>query len=281
MTIRWEARGRLIVPGGGPPRIMGVVNVTPDSFSDGGRLSSPDAAAAHAARLEAEGADLIDLGGESSRPGADVVPLDEEIRRVVPAVEAIVAAVSIPVSVDTVKTEVARLAIKAGAVVINDIAALTGDPAMTRLAADTGAGVVLMHMAGTPQTMQINPRYDDVVAEVYEWLARRVEAVEAEGIPRARIALDPGIGFGKKFAHNLTLLRNLNRFASLGCAVLIGTSRKGFLGRITGRPLDQLSTASAVSALTAAVGGASVVRVHDVGPTADAIKVWTAQHGWD
>ena len=281
MTIRWEARGRLIVPGGGPPRIMGVVNVTPDSFSDGGRLSSPDAAAAHAARLEAEGADLIDLGGESSRPGADVVPLDEEIRRVVPAVEAIVAAVSIPVSVDTVKTEVARLAIKAGAVVINDIAALTGDPAMTRLAADTGAGVVLMHMAGTPQTMQINPRYDDVVAEVYEWLARRVEAVEAEGIPRARIALDPGIGFGKKFAHNLTLLRNLNRFASLGCAVLIGTSRKGFLGRITGRPLDQLSTASAVSALAAAVGGASVVRVHDVGPTADAIKVWTAQHGWD
>lgn len=281
MTIRWEARGRLIVPGGGPPRIMGVVNVTPDSFSDGGRLSSPDAAAAHAARLEAEGADLIDLGGESSRPGADVVPLDEEIRRVVPAVEAIVAAVSIPVSVDTVKTEVARLAIKAGAVVINDIAALTGDPAMTRLAADTGAGVVLMHMAGTPQTMQINPRYDDVVAEVYEWLARRVEAVEAEGIPRARIALDPGIGFGKKFAHNLTLLRNLERFASLGCAVLIGTSRKGFLGRITGRPLDQLSTASAVSALTAAVGGASVVRVHDVGPTADAIKVWTAQHGWD
>ena len=280
MNLRWEARGRLIVPGGGPPRIMGIVNVTPDSFSDGGRLPTPDDAAAHAARLVDEGADLLDLGGESSRPGAEIVSVAEEVRRVVPAVEAIVAAVSVPVSVDTVKPEVARRAIEAGAVVINDIAALTGDPAMTRLAAETGAGVVLMHMAGNPRTMQLDPHYIDVVAEVYEWLARRIEAVAAAGVARERIAVDPGIGFGKTFEHNLMLLRNLGRFASLGCVVLIGTSRKGFLGKITGRSTDQRQTASAVSALAAAVSGADVLRVHDVGPTADAIKVWSAQRGW-
>ena len=279
---RWEARGRLIVPAGDrAPRVMGVVNVTPDSFSDGGRLPTPEDAAAHAGRLVADGADLLDVGGESSRPGSEPVPLAEELRRVVPAVEAIVAGVAVPVSVDTTRAEVARQAIKAGATIVNDISALVDDPALTRVVADSGAGVVLMHMRGTPRTMQVDPRYGDVVAEVYEFLARRIEAAEAAGIARERIAVDPGIGFGKTFGHNLELLRNLGRFASLGCAVLIGTSRKGLLGTLTGRPVDQRVTASVVSSLAAAVAGASVVRVHDVGPMADAIKVWTALRGWD
>jgi dihydropteroate synthase len=263
--------------------VMGVINVTPDSFSDGGRLATPFDAAAHALRLVAEGAGILDVGGESSRPGAEPVPLSEEVRRVVPALEAIVAAVgeSVPISVDTTKAEVARRAIAAGASVINDIRGLEGDEALLRLAAETGAGIVIMHMAGTPKTMQDRPSYVDVVREVYDFLARRVESAEAAGIPRKRIAVDPGIGFGKTLEHNLALLRDLGRFASLECAVVIGTSRKGFLGAITGRPLDQRMTASVVSSLAAAVSGASVVRVHDVGPMADAIKVWTTLRGWN
>ncbi len=171
MTRRWVACGQTIVSGDGPPRIMGVVNVTPDSFSDGGTLFSPADAAARASRLTDEGADLLDVGGESSRPGADIVPLDEELQRVIPTVEAIAATVARPISVDTVKLEVARQALRAGAVILNDITGLTGDPAMIRLAADSGAGVVVMHMAGTPQTMQLSPTYHDVVVEVYDWLA--------------------------------------------------------------------------------------------------------------
>ncbi|HWE38283.1 MAG TPA: dihydropteroate synthase, partial [Isosphaeraceae bacterium] len=253
----------------------------PDSFSDGGRLTTPDDAEAHARRLVAEGADLLDVGGASSRPGSEPVPPAEELRRVIPAVEAIAAGFAVPVSVDTTRAEVARQALKAGASIVNDITALGDDPDLTRVIADAGAGVVLMHMRGLPRTMQVDPRYDDVVAEVYEFLARRIEAAEAAGIARARIAVDPGIGFGKTFGHNLELLRNLGRFASLGCAVLIGTSRKGFLGTLTGRPVDQRATASVVSSLASAVAGANVVRVHDVGPMADAVKVWTALRGWD
>jgi dihydropteroate synthase len=281
MTRRWVACGQTIVSGDGPPRIMGVVNVTPDSFSDGGTLSSPADAVARASRLADEGADLLDVGGESSRPGADIVPLDEELQRVIPTVEAIAATVARPISVDTVKLEVARQALRAGAVILNDITGLTGDPAMIRLAADSGAGVVVMHMAGTPQTMQLSPTYHDVVVEVYDWLARRLDALTSDGIPRERIALDPGLGFGKTFEHNLRLLRNIDRFANLGCAVLVGTSRKGFLGKITGRPVDQRATASAVSSLACAVAGADVLRVHDVPPMADAIKIWTAMRGWN
>ncbi|GAC1463737.1 MAG: dihydropteroate synthase [Isosphaeraceae bacterium] len=279
---RWEARGRLIVAADDlVPRVMGIVNVTPDSFSDGGRLSTPEDAAGYALRLVAEGADLIDIGGESSRPGAESVSLDEELRRVVPAVEAIHQAVRVPISVDTTKAEVARRALQAGASIINDISGLTDDPDLVGLAAETGAGVVIMHMAGNPRTMQDHPRYADVVGEVYEALARRVEGAEAAGVPRARIAVDPGIGFGKTFAHNVELLRNLGRFASLGCVVLVGTSRKGFLGAITNRPVDQRATASVVSSLAGALGGARVVRVHDVGAMVDAIQVWTALRGWD
>jgi dihydropteroate synthase len=200
---------------------------------------------------------------------------------VIPVIEALAARVAVPISVDTTKAEVARRAIAAGATIINDIQALQGDPALGRVAAETGAAVVLMHMAGTPRTMQDDPHYDDVVREVRDALARRIADVEPLGIPRARIAIDPGIGFGKTLAHNLELLRNLEQFATLGCAVLIGTSRKGFLGTLTGRPVDQRAIASVVSSLAAAHKGANVVRVHDVAAMVDAIKTWTALHGWD
>jgi dihydropteroate synthase len=259
---------------------MGIVNLTPDSFSDGGNAQHPEAALAHAQRLAAEGAGLLDLGGESSRPGAEPVSLADELRRVIPIVEAIVDQMSIPLSIDTTKAEVARQALKAGAVIINDISALGMDQAMTRIAADTGAGIVLMHMQGTPATMHLDPRYDDVVTEVYDFLARRVEWAEANGIPRERIAVDPGIGFGKRFAHNVEILRNMRRFESLGCVVLVGTSRKGFLAKITGHPVVERAPASAVSSLAACQQGARVVRVHDVAPMVDTIKVWTALRGW-
>ena len=275
---RWEACGRAIVADD-VPKVMGIVNVTPDSFSDGGLAGTLEAAVAHALHLVAEGADLLDLGGESSRPGAEPVPLDEELRRVIPVVEALAPLVAVPISVDTTKAEVARQALRAGASIINDIRGLDGDPDLSRLVAEAGAGVVLMHMAGTPQTMQVDPRYDDVVREVRDDLARRIERAEASGIPRDRIAIDPGIGFGKTFEHNLELLRNLDRFANLGCALLVGTSRKGFLGTLTGRPVGERATASVVSSLAAVARGANVVRVHDVGPMVDAIKVWTALHG--
>jgi dihydropteroate synthase len=277
--IRWEARGRALVTDR-VPRVMGIVNVTPDSFSDVGRAMTTEGAVAHALRLVEEGADLLDLGGESSRPGAAPVPLDEELRRVVPVVEALALRVNVPISVDTTKAEVARQALRAGASIINDITAL-GDPDLARVVAETEAGVVLMHMAGTPRTMQDNPSYDDVVREVRDYLARRADAVEARGIPRARIALDPGIGFGKTLEHNLLLLRNLDQCATLGCAVLIGTSRKGFLGALTGRPVHERALASVVSSLAAATRGAAVLRVHDVGSMVDAIKVWTALRGWE
>jgi dihydropteroate synthase len=187
----------------------------------------------------------------------------------------------VPISIDTTKAEVARQALRAGASIINDISALRGDPALPRLIAETGAAVVLMHMQGEPGTMQDAPRYADVVLEVREFLARRVDEVEALGVPRSRIAVDPGIGFGKTIDHNLEILRNLDRFANLGCAVLIGTSRKGFLGTLTGRPVDQRAAATVASSLAAAVRGADVLRVHDVAATVDAIRVWTAIRGWD
>ncbi|MEO6810371.1 MAG: dihydropteroate synthase [Isosphaeraceae bacterium] len=277
----WEARGRTIVGGDGRPKVMGIVNLTPDSFSDGGQFTGLEQAKAHALELLAEGADLLDLGGESSRPGAEIVPLDEELRRLIPSLEAITEAVDAPISIDTVKAEVARRALALGASVVNDITALSGDPEMVKVVAESGAGVVLMHMAGTPQTMQIDPRYGNVVEEVRDYLARRIDWVEARGIPRSRIAIDPGIGFGKTGEHNRTLLRNLPRFATLGCVVLIGTSRKRFLGSLTNRPMTERLMASIVSSLAALVSGARVVRVHDVGPMVDAVRVWDALRGWN
>ena len=277
---RWEACGRAIVTGR-VPRVMGIVNVTPDSFSDGGRAATRDVAIAHALRLVDEGADLLDIGGESSRPGAEPVPEDEELRRVLPVVEALAPRVPVPISVDTTKAGVAVRALRAGASIVNDITALGGDPDLPRVVAESGAGVVLMHMAGTPRTMQDDPRYGDVVGDVRDFLAGRIAEVESLGIPRARVAIDPGIGFGKTLEHNLELLRNLDRFATLGCAVLIGTSRKGFLGALTGRPVAERATASVVSSLAAATRGAHVVRVHDVAPMVDAIKIWAELRGWE
>jgi dihydropteroate synthase len=277
----WEARGRTIVAPLDPiPKVMAVENLTPDSFSDGGQIGCLDEAVARAIHLVALGADLLDLGGESSRPGAEPVPLDEELRRVIPTIEALASQIAVPISVDTTKAEVARRALEAGAAIINDISALEADPAMRDVVAASGAGVVLMHMRGNPRTMQIDPQYDDVVGEICEYLARRIEWAEAGGIPRERIAIDPGLGFGKRTAHNLEILRNLRQFASLGCVVLIGTSRKGFLAKITGRDLSERATASAVSSLAACVAGAQVARVHDVAPLVDAIRIWTALRGW-
>jgi dihydropteroate synthase len=279
--FRWEARGRVIVPEDDPaPRLMGIVNLTPDSFSDGKIDLRPEEAIDRARRLVLEGAYLLDLGGESSRPGAAPVALEEELLRVIPIVEALASEMTVPLSIDTTKAEVARQALRAGAVIINDITAMEGDPAMKQVIAEAGAGVVLMHMRGTPATMQLNPQYSDVVTEVYDYLAERIQSAVSFGIRPELIAIDPGIGFGKSFGHNLAILRNLRRFESLGCALLVGTSRKGFLGKITGHPVIDRPWASAASALTACVQGARVVRVHDVVATSDTIKVWTALRGW-
>jgi dihydropteroate synthase len=274
----WIARGHVIADAE-RPRVMGIVNATPDSFSDGGLAFTREDALRRAEALVAEGADILDIGGESSRPGAAEVPLEEEIRRVVPVVAALAGRVSVPLSVDTTEPEVAHLALDAGASIINDIHALD-DPAMLAVAAGSDAGVVLMHMLGTPRTMQEHASYADVVAEVYAFLSEKIDRAVRAGITRERIAIDPGIGFAKSHEHNLILLRHLERFDALGCAILIGTSRKGFLGRITGRDRAGRATASVVSSLAAATRGAGILRVHDVGPMVDAVKVWGEIEGW-
>jgi len=242
---------------------MGIVNVTPDSFSDGGRFLAHDAAIAHGLAMAEAGADLVDVGGESTRPGADDVPAADEIERVIPVVEAL-SGRGVLVSIDTSKAEVAAAAVAAGAVVINDVTAL-GDPDMAPLAADTGAGVVLMHMLGSPRTMQADPHYDDVVAEVGEFLIARAGTARAAGIARDAICIDPGIGFGKTLDHNLALLGGIEALAELGFPVLVGVSRKSWmthlLGDLTPEERDPLTAAAHALAIA---GGASMVRVHDV-----------------
>jgi dihydropteroate synthase len=256
------------------PLVMGVVNVTPDSFSDGGLYLDPDRAVAHARRLLEEGADLLDVGGESSRPGALGVPADEELRRILPVVRGLRDA-GVPVAVDTIKPQVMRAALAEGAAMINDINALRADGALEAVAG-SDAGVCLMHMRGEPRTMQQDPRYDDVVAEVGGFLRRRAAAAESAGIARERIAIDPGFGFGKKPAHNLELLRRLGEIAALGYPLLAGLSRKSTLGSITGRPPAERTAASVAAALLAVEAGARIVRVHDVAATKDALAVWSA-----
>ncbi len=256
------------------PLLMGIINVTPDSFSDGGRYFDPADAVAHARQLVEEGADLLDIGGESSRPGAQSVPLGEELLRVLPVVEALVE-LDVPISIDTVKPEVMRRAVASGAAFINDIAALQM-PGALEAAAESGAAVCLMHMQGEPRTMQSDPRYGDVVAMVHEFLARRVAAAQAAGIPVERIVVDPGFGFGKRLEHNLDLLRHLDSFAELGVGVLAGLSRKSMLGEITGRKVSLRDSASVAAALLAARNGAKILRVHDVAATRDALAVWQA-----
>lgn len=276
--IPWKARGSWLGPAS-RPLVMGILNLTSDSFSDGGCFLEPDRAVAHALRMIDDGADIIDIGGESSRPGSAPVSLAEELDRVIPVVELLANRTRVPLSIDTTKVEVARAAINAKAAVINDIAGLSS-PEMLRAIGESDVGVVVMHMQGVPSTMQVAPTYRDVVAEVADFLAARVAAAGAAGISQDRIAIDPGIGFGKSIEHNLALLRNLPLFESIGCPVLIGTSRKGFLGKLTGREVGSRVAASVASALAAVVRGASIVRVHDVAETVDAFQLWGAQVGW-
>lgn len=253
---------------------MGIVNITPDSFSDGGRFFDASRAIEHGRRLVEEGADILDVGGESSRPGAEAVSAGEELRRVLPVIDALAPA-GVPISVDTVKPEVMREAVAAGASIINDIAALQA-PGALEAAAGMDAAVCLMHMRGEPRTMQQEPHYDDVVTEVRDFLAQRIEAARAAGIARERLIVDPGFGFGKLLEHNLALLRELERFAGLGACVLAGLSRKSMLGQITGRGVGGRMPASIAAALIAAQKGARILRVHDVAETRDALAVFNA-----
>jgi len=258
-------------------RIMGIVNVTPDSFSDGGEWFEREAAIAHGRELAGEGASILDVGGESTRPYAEPVALEEERARVVPVVEALAADGAAQVSVDTMKLEVARAALDAGATYVNDVTAFRHDPEMAGLVAERGCDCCLMHMLGEPRTMQVDPRYDDVVSDVKAFLEERAAFATGHGVAEERIMVDPGIGFGKTLEHNLELLRRLDEIVALGFPVLVGTSRKAFLGRLVGRedPHERVAATVATNVL-ALERGARVFRVHDVAPTADALKVAAA-----
>ncbi len=257
------------------PVVMGVVNVTPDSFSDGGRHFEAAAAVAHGRRLAAEGAAILDVGGESTRPGAAPVAEAEELRRVLPVIEGL-AGTGVELSVDTTKVSVARAGLDAGAHIVNDVTALRGDPALADLVADRGARVCLMHMRGDPRTMQDDPRYDDVVDDVRAFLEQRVAFAVARGIAEESIWVDPGIGFGKTLDHNLELLRRLDELVALGRPVLVGTSRKSFLGHITGRPAPERMPGTIATNVLALARGAAIFRVHDVAPVAEALQVAAA-----
>lgn len=257
-------------------RVMGIVNVTPDSFSDGGAHETTEAAVAHGLKLVEEGADLLDIGGESTRPGAAPVSIDEELRRVMPVIEQLAARTTVPISIDTFKPEVMRAAVAAGAGMINDIFGLRQDDAL-HAAADAGVPVVLMHMQGEPGHMQADPQYDDVVAEVHGFLVQRLFAAEMAGIAKKNLVIDLGFGFGKTTAHNMTLLARSERFLELGVPMLAGLSRKRSLGELTGRQSPAERVAASVAAhLIAVQRGAHIVRVHDVAATVDALKVWQA-----
>lgn len=255
---------------------MGIVNVTPDSFYDGGRFLNHQAAVAHALRLVEEGADLLDIGGESTRPGSAPVDEAEEVRRLIPVVTAVAKAVSVPISIDTSKAGVAKAALDAGAVIINDVTALRGDPAMADLIAETGAGLVLMHMQGTPRTMQQAPHYHDVVEEVGVFLAGRARFAMERGVAKSQILLDPGIGFGKVLVHNLDLLAQLRIFTKLGFPLLVGLSRKAFIGQLLNQPVQDRAWGTAAAVALAVEQGANVLRVHDVGAMRDVVKVAAA-----
>ena len=267
-THRWTLGAR--------PLVLGIVNVTPDSFSDGGQFFDPRAAVAHALRLVAEGADLLDVGGESTRPGAAPVTLADELARVVPVVRELAKRTATAISVDTMKAEVARRALDAGASIVNDVSGLT-DPNMAAVVAEYEAGAIVMHLQGTPQTMQVNPTYGDVVAEVCDFFAERLRTLAEAGVSPDRIALDPGIGFGKTMDHNLRLLANLDAFQKFGRPVCLGVSRKGVIGTLVGRDRGARMPGSlAVASFAAARGAAQILRVHDVAPTRDACVLWEA-----
>ena len=255
---------------------MGIVNVTPDSFSDGRQFRDPRAAVAHALRLEQDGADFLDIGGESTRPGAEPVPLEEERRRVIPVIAELASKTSLPISIDPTKAEIARLAIEAGATIVNDISGLTFDPQMPDVCRDTGAGVICMHIQGTPQTMQLNPRYDDVVAEILVWFRQRLETLSACDIPPEHIVLDPGIGFGKTAQHNVEILTSIAGFHGLGRPVLIGHSRKRFLAKVLGRPVEERSAGTIGVSVALAAQSVDILRDHDIAANRDALMAWNA-----
>jgi len=270
-----QAKGRLI-EFSGRPLIMGVVNVTPDSFFDGGRYLDATVAVAHALRLAEEGADLLDIGAESTRPGADVVNEVEECRRAIPVVTAVAKAVTIPISIDTSKVAVAQAALDAGASLVNDVTALRGDPAMVDMIARTGAGIVLMHMHGTPRTMQQAPCYDDVVGEISDFFEERIGFALAHGIAQRQIILDPGIGFGKLQEHNLVLLARLRQFLRFDCPLMVGVSHKSFLGQLVNRPVQERQWATAAAVAMAVDRGAGIIRVHEVKAMKDVVRVASA-----
>jgi dihydropteroate synthase len=277
----WQLRDRLLTPGT-PPLVMGIVNVTPDSFSDGGDFFRPQAAIFHAVQLIHEGADIVDIGGESTRPYSTAVEAEEEMQRVMPVIEAVHREhPQAVISIDTSKAVVAEEAIAAGAEIINDITGLTGDRAMIELVRSSCAGVCAMHMRGTPQTMQDNPFYDDVLDEVYAFLCDRRDALVAAGVARDRICLDPGIGFGKTHEHNITLMANCRRFHDLGCPLLVGHSRKAFIGKLIGDKSADRSFGTVGAALALAHQGVQIIRVHDVAAVRQALILFEACGGFD
>jgi dihydropteroate synthase len=270
-----RARGR-VLPTGSRCLVMGVVNVTPDSFSDGGQFLDPDTAVDHGLALAAEGADILDIGGESSAPGATYIDARTELDRVLPVIEKLAAETAVPISIDTRKAVVARAALDAGASVVNDVSAGRDDPELMAVAAEYGAGLVLMHMQGVPATMQDDPRYGDVVAEVAEFLSSRVAAARAAGVAEDALVVDPGIGFGKRDPHNYALLDDLGRFTGWGHPVLAGVSRKGFIGRALDLPPDQRLEGTIAAVVWAVERGARIVRVHDVAPVRRAVRMTEA-----
>lgn len=258
------------------PKVMGIINVTPDSFSDGGQYTRVESAVEHALKLIDDGADVLDIGGESTRPNATPVPLEEELQRVIPVIKALVAKnIPVPISIDTYKPAVMKAALAAGASIVNDVRALL-EPAALQIVAESNAGLCLMHMQGTPQTMQENPHYENVVTEVKDFLRQRRDACLAAGIQQDRILLDPGFGFGKTRAHNITLAKSLAELLDLGCPLLVGLSRKSVLGQVTGNDVDARLYASIAAAVISAMQGAHLLRVHDVRATVEALKVVTA-----
>lgn len=261
------------------PLVMGILNVTPDSFSDGGKHDTLETAVATAIQMQTDGAGIIDIGGESTRPYSEPVGADEELRRVIPVIKQLAAKIDIPISIDTSKAAVAQAAIDAGAEIINDVTGLEGDKAMPQVAVKSGVGVCVMHMSGTPQDMQDNPQYDDVVQNIYDYLLQRREFCLAAGISHDRICLDPGIGFGKTHEHNLTLLNATDRFAKIGSPILIGHSRKGFIGKLIGDKTADRTAATIGVSLAVAAAGAHIIRVHDVKPTVDALTLFRASGG--
>lgn len=261
------------MPIGERPLVTGILNVTPDSFSDGGRFDSVDKAVKQALLMASQGADIIDIGGESTRPGANPVSIDEELERVLPVIEGLQGEIDIPISIDTRKSEVAREACRAGAAIINDVSSLRNDKRIAEVAREYSTYLVLMHMRKTPETMQIEIHYDDLIGEISDFLLKAVGKALEIGVPKNRIIIDPGIGFGKTVEHNFSILKNIATFKNLGFPVLIGVSRKSFIGKTLDLPVDERLEGSLAAALYAVLNGASIIRVHDVLPTIRALKV--------